>query len=87
MSPNEQVSVWLGAFPVIEQRASAGLIDQLMPVPPGSGSLRVTFFATPGPLFATVIVNPIAVPALTDDASAVLLMVRFGHWTVVDALA
>ena len=87
MSPNEQFNVWLGAEPVIEQPAVAGLIAQLMPVPPGSGSLKVTAFAVPGPGLETVIVKPIALPALTEDASAVLEIARFGQFTVVDALA
>ncbi|HEX2400621.1 MAG TPA: hypothetical protein VHJ79_11665, partial [Mycobacterium sp.] len=37
--PKLQVSVWLGAEPVIEHAALAGLIDQLTPAAPGSGSL------------------------------------------------
>jgi hypothetical protein len=72
---------------VIEQPARAGLIDQLMPDPPGNASVNVTDFATPGPALETVIVNPIGVPALTDGASAVLVIDRFGHCTVTEAVA
>src|SRR4051794_31327614 len=90
MSLNEQPSVSVGGLPVIEQvpgPAYAGLIDQSIPVPPGSGSLSVTALAVPGPEFDTVIVKPIGLPALTVDESAVLLIARFGQLTVVDAFA
>ena len=70
---------------MIEHAALAGLIDQVMPAPPGSGSLNVTDFAVPGPGFVTVITKPIALPALTDDASAVFEIARFGQFTVVVA--
>src|SRR5262245_66202829 len=78
MSPKLQSSVWLGAAPVMLQvpgPAYAGLIDQLTPVPPGSGSDRVTALAVPVPWaaeFDTVMVNPIGAPALTGGASGVL---------------
>ena len=87
MSPKAQFNVWFGAEPVIEQPAVAGLIAQLIPAPPGSGSLNVTAFAVPGPGLETVIVNPIGLPALTDEESADLAIARFGQFTVVDALA
>jgi hypothetical protein len=58
-----------------------------IPVPVGSGSDRANPVATPGPALLTVIVNPIAVPALTVAASAVLVTERLGHWTVVCAVA
>ncbi len=74
-SPKAQFSVPV----VIEQPACAGLIDQLMPAPAGSASAAVTDLATPGPALLTVIVNPIGVPALTDEASAVFVIERLGH--------
>src|SRR6516165_5166216 len=70
-----------------EQPPDCEAIDQLMPVPVGSGSSMCTFVAVPGPALCTVIVKPICEPALTDDASAVFVSVRFGHCTVVDACA
>src|SRR5262249_22973717 len=91
MSPKLQASVWLGAAPVMLQvpgPPNAGLMDQFTPVPPGSGSDRVTALAVPVPgaaEFDTVTVNPIGSPALTGVASAVLVIDRFGHCTVVDA--
>ena len=54
--------------------------DQLMPVLFGSGSVSDTLFAGPGPLFVTLILNPMSVPALTLAASAVLSMARSGNW-------
>jgi len=60
-------------------------MDQLIPAPPGSGSLSVALLAVPVPLFVTAMVNPIGDPALTDAASAVLLMARLGHFTCVEA--
>ena len=59
-------------------------MDQLMPGPPGSGSLSVTPVAVPVPVaaeLATVTVKPMAVPADTGVASAVFVMVRPGAWT------
>ncbi len=85
MSPNAQLSVWFGAEPAIEQAADAGLIAQLMPAPPGSGSLKVTDFAVPGPALETPIVKPMEDPALTVDESTVLVIARFGQFTTVDA--
>src|SRR5689334_11625569 len=64
--------------------------DQLMPSPPGSGSLRTTLRAMPVPaalLFVTVTVKPTFVPAETGVASGVFVMDRFGHWTVMLASA
>jgi hypothetical protein len=91
MLPKEQESVWLGALPVIEHvpgPAKAGLIDQLTPVPPGSGSSRVTEVAVPVPdaeAFETATVKPIVVPALTVAASAVLVIEMAGASTVTVA--
>ena len=45
MSPKLQLNVLL----LMLQAALAGLIDQLMPAPVGSGSFSVTDFATPDP--------------------------------------
>ena len=62
---------------------------QPTPVPAGSGSFSVTLVAVPVPatlLLLTVTVYPIAVPALTDAASAVLAMLSLAHSTVVVAL-
>ena len=84
-SPNEQFSDWFGAEPVIEQPAVAGLIDQFTPAPPGSGSARVTPVAVPAPVLETVIVKPIGSPALTESASAVLVICTAGHCRVVEA--
>ncbi len=44
----------------------------------GSGSLIMTPVASATPLFVTVIVKPMFWPALTEAASAVLTMLRFG---------
>ncbi len=87
MSPNAQLSVWLGAEPVIDQPALAGLTDQLTPAPPGSGSDSVTLVAVPAPVFETAIVNPIGSPAFTEGASAVFVIWSPGHCTDVVALA
>src|SRR5260370_1317376 len=90
-SPNEHVSVWCGAEPVIEHvpgPAYAGAIFQLTPWPAGSGSDNVTAFAVPvpsAPEFETVTVNPIESPVFTGDASAVLVIARSGQSTVSDA--
>src|SRR5262245_25824585 len=65
-SPKLQVNVSL----TIEQPITAGLSDQLSPVPVGSGSDTVTPVAVPGPLLVSVIVKPIGLPAVTDGTSA-----------------
>jgi hypothetical protein len=62
-----------------------GLILQLIPVPEGSVSLKVAAVAAPAPLLVAVSVYPIAEPASTVAASAVLERLRLGHWTVVVA--
>jgi hypothetical protein len=74
-------------FAVMEQPATAGSTDQLIPVPVGSGSESVTDFAVPCPVLLTTIVNPIALPALTDAASAVFEIASAGHFTSTDASA
>ena len=70
--------LWLGAEPLIDQPADAGLMLQLTPEPPGSASLKDNPLAAPAPVFAIVTVNPIESPALTLAASAVLVMTRCG---------
>ena len=82
-----QVRVWVGAVPVIEQLLAGVLesIDQFTPVPPGSGSLIETPVAEPAPVFVRVTVNPMSEPALTEALSAVLVIVRSGQFTVVEA--
>src|SRR5262249_47069858 len=63
---------------------------QLIPLPVGSASESVTALAVPvpaAPLFVTVIVKPMLVPALTLAASATLVIERAGHCTVVEAEA
>jgi hypothetical protein len=84
-----QLSVWLGAEPVIEQVAGPlwEAIVQLTPDPPGNGSLRVVPVESPGPALLKVMVKPIAEPALTLSASAVLVMVTVGQLTVSEAEA
>src|SRR5256885_147339 len=56
----QQVRVWVGTVPVIEQLLAGVLesIDQSTPVPPGSGSLIETPVADPAPVFESVTVNP-----------------------------
>ena len=84
-----QLSVWVGAVPEIEQLLAGVLesIDQSTPVPPGSGSLIETPVASPAPVFVRVTVNPMSSPALTEAASAVLVIVRFGQLTVIVAVS
>jgi hypothetical protein len=64
----------------------SGLSDQLNPTFAGNVSVTVTFFASPAPLFVTVITNPIASVELTDDESAVLLTTRSGQSTFTVAV-
>jgi hypothetical protein len=62
---------------------------QLIPVPAGRGSLSVALVAVPVPatlLLLTVTVYPIAAPANTDAASAVLPMLKAGAVMVVGSL-
>src|SRR5437016_3440550 len=84
-----QLSDWVGAVPVIEQLLAGVFesIDQSIPVPPGSGSLIETPVAEPGPAFESVTVNPTSEPAFTEALSAVLVIVRSGQSTVVEAEA
>src|SRR5438552_1661788 len=82
-----QLSVWVGAVPEIEQLLAGVLesIDQSTPVPPGSASEIETPVAEPGPAFASVTVTPMSEPAFTEALSAVLAIVRFGQFTVIEA--
>src|SRR5512132_897898 len=84
-----QLSVWVGAVPAIEQLLAGVLesIDQFTPVPPGSASEIETPVASPAPAFVRVTVNPMSEPALTEVASAVLVIVTSGQFTVVEAEA
>src|SRR5690348_16900165 len=65
----------------ILQAALAGLTDQLMPVPVGSGSLNVTLVAMPGPALCALIVKPMFDPALTLASSASLVNESVGQFT------
>src|SRR5207249_11880965 len=58
---------------------------QSKPGSAGKGSTTVTPVAVPGPVLATVIVNPMLVPELTGVASAVLVMTRLGGFTTMRA--
>src|SRR5712691_5578322 len=79
-----------GAEPEIEHRPGFDWesIDHVTPdpEPAGSGSLTDTPFAVPVPLFLTVTANPIASPAFTDAASAVLVIWIAAQFTVTLAL-
>src|SRR2546428_245232 len=81
MSPKVQLKM----FPAIPQGSTSGLSTQFTPDPVGSGSISVTPFAAPAPVFVTVIVKPISSPAFTNAASAVFVIARFGQFTVVVA--
>jgi hypothetical protein len=87
-----QFSDWVPTVPVIEQDAGPLwlAIDQLTPDPlgpPGSESVTRVPVEAPIPLLLSVIVKPIGEPASTEVASAVLVIVRFGQFTVSEALA
>jgi hypothetical protein len=60
-------------------------IDHVTPGPVRNGSVNVTPDADAFPPFVTVILKPIGDPALTELASAVLVMVNFGQLTVSEA--
>jgi hypothetical protein len=63
----------------------AGLMLQPIPVPLGSGSLKLAEVAAPAPLLFAARVYPIDVPADTVAASAVFVRLSEGHWIVVVA--
>src|SRR5204863_261716 len=88
-SPKVQLSDWLGLLPESEQSALAGLICQVTPAPEpaGSGSERVTPAAVPVPWLLTTIVKPMSLPALTEPASAVLVMCSSAGWQVIESCA
>src|SRR5438477_500074 len=67
-------------------QAPAGLLEatlqlRLRAAFVGSGSVRLTFVRVLLPVFVAVMKKPIWLPADTDTASAVLVMVRPGTWT------
>jgi hypothetical protein len=74
---------------VIEQVAGPlwEAIVQLTPDPPGNGSVNVVAVESPGPALLKVMVKPIAEPAFTLGASAVLVMVSVEQLTVSEAEA
>src|SRR5437870_13628815 len=79
MSPIAQDSVWAPTAPVIEHADAVwDSMVQVTPASAGSGSLRVTPVAVPGPELPTLTVKPTEVPAVTGVASAVLVMARLG---------
>ena len=88
-----QFNVWFPDAPVMEHDpgpAYAGLMLQATPGPAGRESLMVTLVAVPVPMAAlllAVMVNPMAEPALTADASAVMVMPSDGACTSAPALA
>src|ERR1017187_7494647 len=87
-----QVRIWWLATHVIEQLIGPLVpvvaIDQWIPGPLGSGSVRMGTTARPVPALCSVIVKPIGEPAFTEVASAVLVIVRFGrHFTSSEAWA
>src|SRR5438552_18381457 len=87
MSPIVQDRVWAPTDPVIEQAEAVWVsMVQSTPVRAGSGSLRVTPVAVPGPLSPTSTVKPTEVPAVTGVASAVLVIARPGPLTTIVAL-
>src|SRR5437870_1566842 len=86
-----QCSTWAPSGPVMPQVPPAPLWDWTVqctePVPAGRESLIWAPVASPGPAFPRVMVKPIAVPGLTDGASAVLVRVSAGQLTVSEAIA
>jgi len=90
-----QLRVWFGAEPVTAHAIPEGMVlppvssVQFTPLPEvlGSESLKVTLVALPAPALARVMWKPMGLPALTLDASAVLVNVKVGQLTVVVAVA
>ena len=60
---------------------------QFKPPLVGKVSVKVTERAIPGPALLTTMVKPIASPALTGEASLVLVTLRSGHCTCTLAVA
>src|SRR6185295_19489415 len=80
-SPKEQLSTPR----VMEQEPpSAPPTVQLVPALVGSVSESETLRAMPGPALLTTMVNPIVSPALTGEASLVLVTLRSGQLTVTE---
>jgi hypothetical protein len=52
-----------------------------------SWSLSATLYAFPAPVLLTTIVKVAVPPATMVPLSGVLVMVRFGHWSVTDAVS
>ena len=69
----------------MEHPETLGETDQVIPVPVGRTSDKVTLWAVPGPAFETEMVNPMGSPALTAAASAIFVIWRVGHCTVIAA--
>src|SRR5512142_226821 len=70
--------------PVMEQPVAVVFAASMVQAKlPGRLSVMTTPLASPGPALVTVMVKPTVSPALTDAASAVLVMLRLGHCTVM----
>src|SRR5438552_2520907 len=84
-SPKEHSSVWSPTFPVMVHGSPAGwlAIDQLRSAPAGSGSLRLTSLAVPGPRLDTVMSNSAVSPALIGSCLAVLTTETSGQSTAI----
>src|SRR2546428_592700 len=81
-----QSNVW-GGPARIEQMADPDwlAIDQLIPVPLSKGSISVVPVESPGPALLSMIVKPIELPALTEAASAILVIIRVEQLTISEA--
>src|SRR5437763_1558837 len=87
-----RLSVWLPSAPA--RTNFAGWPTALStahvtpePEPTGSGSARLTPFASPLPVFFTSTVNPTSSPAFTREAYAVFVIVTFAGLQTSSALA
>src|SRR5215471_19117341 len=82
-SPNEQSSTLF----VIAQPATGESNVHVNPGPPGIGSCRVTFFATPGPELPITNSKWTGSPADTTGVDVVFVKVRFAprHWMSANA--
>ncbi len=63
---------------MIEQPATAGLMDQSVPAVSGRLSVTTTLCAALPPAFVTLTLNPIWSPALTVESSATLVILIDG---------
>src|SRR5262249_60888859 len=77
-SPKEQLST-----PALMEQSALSWVQS---TPVGRVSVRVTFFATPGPLLVTTIVNAAASPALTVPLSLAFTTCRLLLVNVIWAL-